>query len=195
MLALPEWTNTATDCSAECVYIATCEAQAHTCPKCYASGHLYRHGTKASNFRDSPINGTHTRIHAKLQRYRCRACGETFVQPLPGIRHGTRMTDRCAAYIEQQAARDTLQRIAENIGCDHKTVRNITSRTKDATPTAGPKMPKRRPGQKADPAGTPYTRCPSCLGLFTEQEQPKLSTGQQPICTHCDRRHTASHTA
>lgn len=36
-----------------------------------------------------------------------------------------RMTERCAAFIKQQCLRDTFVRIADNIGCDDKTVRSL----------------------------------------------------------------------
>ena len=37
------------------------------------------------------------------------------------------MTTRCLEYIEAQCLRDTFVRLAENLGCDEKTIRNIAS--------------------------------------------------------------------
>jgi transposase len=99
--------------------------QPSACQKCGSIGHLYRHGTKESIFRDSPIRGHPVRILARVQRYRCRDCGETFLQPLDGIQDARRMTERCATFIEAQCLRDTFVRIAEHVGCDDKTVRNL----------------------------------------------------------------------
>jgi hypothetical protein len=95
------------------------------CQKCGVLDRLYRHGTKDTIYRDSPIRGHATRILARVQRYRCRECGETFLQPLAGIQEDRRMTARCAEYIKEQCLRDTFTSIADHVGCDGKTVRNL----------------------------------------------------------------------
>lgn len=95
------------------------------CQKCGVLDRLYRHGTKDTIYRDSPIRGHATRILARVQRYKCRECGETFLQPLAGIQEDRRMTARCAEYIKQQCLRDTFTSIADHIGCDDRTVRNL----------------------------------------------------------------------
>ena len=94
------------------------------CTKCGGMS-LYRHGTKDTIYRDSPILGHATRILARVQRYKCRECGETFLQPLAGIQEDRRMTARCAEYIKEQCLRDTFTSIADHVGCDDKTVRNL----------------------------------------------------------------------
>jgi hypothetical protein len=88
-------------------------------------GHLYRHGTKATTYVDIPMRGKPAKLRAKVQRYRCTSCKETFLQPLGGILEGRRMTERCATYIKAHSLRDTFTRIAENVGCDDKTVRTL----------------------------------------------------------------------
>lgn len=101
--------------------------QADTCPKCGTIGHLYRHGTKPTTYVDIPIRGVPAKLRAKVQRYRCRSegCGETFLQPLGGIRQDRFMTERCARFIQSRCLRDTFARIAEDVGCDEKTVRTL----------------------------------------------------------------------
>lgn len=101
------------------------EMPLEACVKCGATGRLYRHGTKSVTYRDAPIRGCHVKILAKVQRYRCRDCGGTSLQTLGGIRHDRRMTERCITYIERQATRDSWTRIAESVGCDEKTIRNV----------------------------------------------------------------------
>lgn len=101
--------------------------QPTACPKCGTIGQLYRHGTKDTTYADIPMRGAPARLRAKVQRFRCRSCGETFLQPLGGILEGRRMTERCATYIKAHALRDTFTRIAENVGCDDKTVRTLAS--------------------------------------------------------------------
>lgn len=101
------------------------EKPLEACTKCGVIGRLYRHGTKPVTYRDAPIRGCHVQILAKVQRYKCRDCGGTCLQLLDGIRHDRRMTERCIQYIEGQAVRDSWTRIAEHVGCDEKTVRNV----------------------------------------------------------------------
>lgn len=97
------------------------------CPKCGTIGHLYRHGTKLTNYLDIPLRGAPARLRAKVQRYRCRSCEETFLQPLGGVLDDRRMTKRCAAFIQANCLRDTFTRIAEDVGCDDKTIRTLAS--------------------------------------------------------------------
>lgn len=95
------------------------------CQKCGVVGNLYRHGPKPIAIRDSPIRGHHVRILARAQRFKCRDCGGTFIQPLGGIHGAMRMTERCVKYIESQCLRDTFLRVSEHVGCDDKTVRTL----------------------------------------------------------------------
>lgn len=97
------------------------------CIKCGSVGRLYKHGTKDTTFRDSPIRGHPVRLLARVQRFRCRDCGETFLQPLGSIQEAMRMTERCAEYVKDQCLRDTFARIAEHVGCDEKTIRTLAS--------------------------------------------------------------------
>jgi transposase len=99
--------------------------QPHACIKCGVISNLYKHGTKPIVYRDSPIRGHHVRIIANVQRYKCRECGGTFIQPLGGIHDDMRMTARCVEYIQSQCMRDTFLRIADHVGCDDKTIRNV----------------------------------------------------------------------
>ncbi|SBP89986.1 hypothetical protein THIARS_90136 [Thiomonas delicata] len=64
-------------------------------------------------------------IYVDTQRWRCQACGKTFMEPLPAINTKREMTDRLVVWIGQQSLRRTFASIAEDIGLDEKTVRNI----------------------------------------------------------------------
>lgn len=99
------------------------------CTKCGVVGKLYRHGPKVATYRDSPIRGAHVKLVAKVQRYKCRECGGTSLQPLEGVELDRRMTRRCVEYIKTQCLRDTFTRLSEHIGCDEKTIRNDASAT------------------------------------------------------------------
>jgi transposase len=101
--------------------------QPEACLKCGTIGELYRHGTKVVEYLDSPMRGSPARLRATVQRFRCRSCSETFLQPLGGIQPERRMTERCANFIQARCLRDTFTRLAEDVGCDDKTVRNLAS--------------------------------------------------------------------
>lgn len=99
--------------------------QPEACLKCGVLGRLYKHGVKAVTYRDSPIRGHTVRILARVQRYRCRDCQETFLQPVGGMEGSRRMTARCAHYIRTESLKDTFVRVASRIGCDDWTVRSV----------------------------------------------------------------------
>lgn len=99
--------------------------QPAACLKCGVIGSLYRHGPKPIIYRDSPIRGMPVRLVAKAQRFKCRECGGTFIQPLGGIHPEMRMTARCAEFIQDQCLLDAFKRISDHVGCDDKTIRTI----------------------------------------------------------------------
>jgi len=153
------------------------------CQKCGVVDRLYRHGTKDTIYRDSPIRGHATRILARVQRYKCRECGETFLQPLAGIQEDRRMTARCAEYIKEQCLRDTFTSIADHVGCDDKTVR-IMTRGEQAL-------------QRAQLLRAGNGRCQSCSGAFEPASlfvhlTPAVVPGEHRkpmlLCTNCHRR-------
>jgi transposase len=95
---------------------------------CAHCGHsdIIRHGTKQHVFIDCPIHGKRVGIHLERQRYRCKICGATFLDPLPDMADGRLlMTKRVVTYIQEQSLSRTFASLAEEIGVDEKTVRNI----------------------------------------------------------------------
>lgn len=117
--------------------------QPDACQKCGVIGRLYKHGTKEATYRDSPIRGASVLLRAQVKRYKCRDCGGTFLQPLTGMHAEMRMTDRCADFIGRQSLLDTFARIAQEVGCDDKTVRTL-ARSRIAVLDAGylPQLPE-----------------------------------------------------
>jgi len=126
LLDLPGWRVTDTH-SAAGQYLIEAEytIQPHACTRCSAAGTLYRHGTKLVNYIDIPMRGQPTRLVARVQRYKCRKCTETFLQPLAGILADRRVTDRCSTYIAYRCLSHTFTHIAEDVGCDDKTIRTL----------------------------------------------------------------------
>lgn len=126
ILQLPGWKVSNTSSQGEHLVIeAEYTVHPDSCQLCGLVGALYRHGPRNITFLDSPVRGMPSRILARVQRYKCKDCSGTFLQPLAGIDTERRMTERCLAYIEQQCLRDTFQRVSEHLGCDEKTVRDV----------------------------------------------------------------------
>lgn len=96
------------------------------CTKC-GGIKLYRHGTKTTTYADAPLRGFAAKLEATVRRYRCRDCGETFLQPLGGVLDERRMTVRCAEFIARQALKHTFVHVAREVGIDEKTVRAVAA--------------------------------------------------------------------
>lgn len=126
ILDLPGW-KAITKQQAAGEYVIEAEYTIHpiACQKCGVIAKPYKHGPKVISYRDSPIRGYPVRIMASVQRYKCRDCGGTYLQPLGGMQPDMRMTERCVEYIQSQCLRDTFLRIADHVGCDDKTVRAL----------------------------------------------------------------------
>lgn len=74
---------------------------------------------------DIPIHGKHTSILLNRRRYRCQSCRKTFLEPVPHKDDKRHMTQRLIQFIERESLRCTFSSVAENVGVDEKTVRNI----------------------------------------------------------------------
>lgn len=128
ILQLPGWRVSGLGQDENCLVIeATYTTPDEACHKCGSIGALYKHGTKVVRFRDIPVRMMPTVIDGTVQRYRCRDCGETFVQTPEGIDDTRRMTERCVEFIKQQCIPHTFTHIAELVGCVEGTVRAIAA--------------------------------------------------------------------
>ena len=93
------------------------------------SPRLYRHGARRQVLKDVPQNGRRVSIVLYRARYRCRACGRTFLQPLgDDVPRGRQMTHRLVRYIAEQSAHRTYVAVADECGVSEKTVRTIAHR-------------------------------------------------------------------
>ncbi len=95
------------------------------CPKCGTIPNLYKHGKKDQLFFDLPMHAKRVGIFVKRQRYKCRECNETFFEELPAMDESRSVTKRLMEWIEKTSLKQTFTSIAEEIGVDEKTVRNI----------------------------------------------------------------------
>lgn len=106
-------------------FLVECLTTVDACPKCGVIGRLYKHGTDEVSFQDAPSFGVKVIIRVRVQRYRCRECGSTSVQPLPGMDSRRQMTKRCVEYIAREGVEMTFSALARQVGVHEKTVRMI----------------------------------------------------------------------
>lgn len=96
--------------------------QPQACIKCCVIGPHHKHGIKETTYIDSPAWGSAIKIVAKRQRYKCKDCGSTFIQPVGEIDDDRRMTSRCIDYIRSRCFKAPYSHIADDLACDPKTV-------------------------------------------------------------------------
>lgn len=90
-----------------------------------SSERLIGHGRNEQVIRDIPTHGKRVAIYVATRRWRCQACGKTFMEALPAVNAKREMTDRLTQWIAQQSMKRTFASVAEDTGLDEKTIRNI----------------------------------------------------------------------
>jgi len=104
---------------------ATYADQPECCLRCGSLDELYRHGTLNQAVNDTTHSGKPVVIDWARQRYPCRACGGTFLQPCTDINDRHLMTVRLVRHIEQAVIRRTHVAVADEVGVSEGTVRNV----------------------------------------------------------------------
>ncbi len=94
------------------------------CPACQSLDFV-KHGLREPIFMDIPISGQRVGIQVRRQRYRCKPCGNVFVDPLIGMDEAHMMTSRLVRYIETESMRNTFTSLADEIGVDERVIRNV----------------------------------------------------------------------
>ena len=130
ILDLPGWQiQSVTQTDGERTVTATYQKSPTACVKCGCTGDqnggFLKFGSTHLSVTDMPAYGKKTTILVTRQRYRCRDCGATFVQPLPDLDTKGTMTKRLVAFIEKESLRKTFVDVAEQIGVTEGTVRNV----------------------------------------------------------------------
>ena len=124
-LYLPNWTVTDVKVDERYDIEASYDIVPEACPKCGVVGRYVSHGPKVTKYVDAPVHGKKTVIHVAVKRFKCRECGETFLQSLPDMASDRRMTLRCYNHIAVQSLIRPTLHIARDVGVDEKTCRNI----------------------------------------------------------------------
>ncbi|MEG9372794.1 ISL3 family transposase [Bacillus cereus] len=94
------------------------------CPEC-GFDKLYRHDSRKQLIMDLPIRLKRVGLQLNRRRYKCRECGSTFWERLTSIDEKRSMTKRLLKSIEEQSMSKTFVDVAESVGVDEKTIRNV----------------------------------------------------------------------
>lgn len=95
------------------------------CPHCHRPAKLYKHGSRNQVILDLPIRSKRVSLQINRKRYKCRSCGAAFWERLKSIDESRNMTKRLLVSIVEQSLTKAFVTVAENVGVDEKTVRNI----------------------------------------------------------------------
>lgn len=96
------------------------------CPVCGGTA-LVKNGRDVQQIHDLPAQGKQVMIQVRRQRYLCRDCRVSCSQSLPDVDERRNMTRRLVDYIQRKSVstRRTFVSIAEEIGLDSRSIRNL----------------------------------------------------------------------
>lgn len=94
------------------------------CPEC-GFDKLYKHSSRKQLIMDLPIRLKRVGLQLNRTRYKCRTCNSTFWERLISVDEKRSMTRRLLKSIEDQSMSKTFVEVAESVGVDEKTVRNV----------------------------------------------------------------------
>jgi transposase len=83
------------------------------------------YGKREQRFMDLPMQAKRVGIYVDRRRFKCRSCGQTFMESVPGMDDEHKMTLRLVSYVRSQSVARTFTSLAADVGVDEKTVRNI----------------------------------------------------------------------
>lgn len=121
---LSGWTSLAVQASSQAIQVTARPIEDLTACVCGGTS-FFKHGALTKRFTDLPLEGKPVEIIAIRQRYRCKQCGTTGLQPVPGIHEGYTVTGRLARYVAVQSETRPFVEVAQEVGLDEKTVRTI----------------------------------------------------------------------
>jgi transposase len=68
-------------------------SEVEVCPRCATPSRAV-YDRRVAVVRDEPLRNKLVRLHIRKRRFSCRPCGKPFTEPVPGIRKGSRSTER-----------------------------------------------------------------------------------------------------
>lgn len=125
ILNLPQYRILKVDETEHDYHIFTEIAAEHVpCPHC-RSMKIQRWGTREILFKDLPMHAKRVGMYVRARRLRCDECGRTFQESLPALAEKRQMTLRLIRWIGQQSLKRPFTSIADEVGVDEGTIRNI----------------------------------------------------------------------
>jgi transposase len=94
------------------------------CPFCGCIP-LAPNGSRRVTYRDIPVRGKPVQIEWDRQRFYCVECKKTCPDEHPDLHNKRNMTKRLHEWIAERSLKHTFASVAEDIGVDEKTVRNV----------------------------------------------------------------------
>lgn len=94
------------------------------CPEC-GFDKLYKYSSRNQLIMDLPIRLKRVGLQLNRRRYKCRECGSTFWERLISVDEKRSMTKRLLKSIQEQSMSKTFVEVAESVGVDEKTIRNV----------------------------------------------------------------------
>lgn len=94
------------------------------CSEC-AGTSIIGFGTRKTYYRDTPMHGKRVDIIINRRRFKCKGCGKIMQDSLPDMDGNRAMTKRLITYICKQSVKRTFASIAEEVGCNEKTCRDL----------------------------------------------------------------------
>ncbi|WP_146038933.1 ISL3 family transposase [Sulfobacillus sp. hq2] len=124
---LPRYTITAFEETDDAYHVAAeIPERPAACPHC-AHGGFVRFGHREQWIRDLPMHGKRVRLYLRTRRFRCKSCHRTFYETLPDVNDKRLMTQRLVTWLGPQAMRRPFVHVAEEVGIDEATVRDVFS--------------------------------------------------------------------
>lgn len=110
-----------------CVQVRTKEQPVSKCLHCENLNSVRRFGVSSVLFMDLPMHAKRVGILVERQRFHCKSCNKTFFEPLPHVDDKRMCTERVIQYIAKESLKRTFTSIADEIGVNEATIRNIFS--------------------------------------------------------------------
>ncbi|MCP4559319.1 MAG: transposase family protein [Bosea sp.] len=87
------------------------------CPKCRADARwVHKHGPSTQEFRDSPHGNLPVVLRLKRNRFKCNACGNTWMEKISSLDDDRLMTLRLRQFIVKRCLKDTNYSVADDVG-------------------------------------------------------------------------------
>lgn len=146
LMNLPDYTVLAVEEDHEQYRVTVQVARSHAaCPSCQAGEIAVERWSRSTQaYRDLPISGKRVTILVERQRFRCRRCERTWMEPLPGMARRHRLTERLASHAAHQGRIRPATTVAAELGLHEQTVRKLTGtrrRNGGGVRTASPLAP------------------------------------------------------